>query len=143
MRWRKHELLHLLEHCAVRLIVDRPAALVLNNIPLSIEFLLRHCRQQLTHSVSFEPERQSKLVRWNSLEVVRSLEPRGSVESSSGSLNKLKVLVRSNVSGTLEEHMLKQMGKAGSTRLLVRRPHVIPEIHCRNRRSVVLGHRDE
>src|SRR5690242_21250444 len=62
MRYRKDELLQLLQHCSVRLIINRPAALVFNDVALSIELLLRHCGQQITHSIRFQPERQRQLV---------------------------------------------------------------------------------
>src|SRR5689334_3130236 len=62
MRYRKDELLQLLQHCSVRLIINRPAALVFNDVALSIQLLLRHCGQQITHSIRFQPERQRQLV---------------------------------------------------------------------------------
>jgi hypothetical protein len=75
MQRREYQLLHFLQHGAVRLIVDRPPSFILYDIALGIELLLRHRREQLTHPVSFQPQRQRKLVRWNCLEVVGPLEP--------------------------------------------------------------------
>ena len=45
--------------------------------------------------------------------------------------------------GTLKEHMLEQMRKAGPADLLIGGPHVIPEVHRHDWSGVILGQRDE
>src|SRR6476661_7580058 len=130
MRNREYQLLHLLEHRTVRLIVHRPASLVLHDVPLGVELLLRHCREQITHAIRFQPQRQGKLVRRNGLEVVGALEPGRSVEGTASALNQLEMLVRAYVRRALKEHVLEQMGESGSSRLLIRRPNMVPEINC-------------
>src|SRR3712207_7165443 len=43
---------------SVRLVVHRPAALVLHDVALRVELLLRHRRQQVAHAVRLQPERE-------------------------------------------------------------------------------------
>src|SRR6185295_10968735 len=113
MRAWEHQLLELLEHRAVRLIIYGPPALIFYNVPLGIELLLRHGRQQVTHAICFQPECQSQLVGRHRLEIVRALEPGRPVERSAGTLNHLEMLVRRDMRRALKEHVLKQMRKPG------------------------------
>jgi len=55
MIWRERECRELFPPRTVRLIVDRPASLVLHDIALGVELLLRHRRQEATHAVCLEP----------------------------------------------------------------------------------------
>ena len=48
------------------------------------------------------------------------------------------MLVRADVFRPLEEHVLEEVGKAGSPRPLIRRAHVIPEIYRNDRCCLVL-----
>ena len=59
----------------VRLVVDAPAALVLHDVALVVELLLRHRRQERGHPIGLEPQRQLELVAGERLEVVRAVEP--------------------------------------------------------------------
>src|SRR5688572_10323457 len=94
MFFRKCELRKFFPPRAVRLIVNRPPAFILHDIALCIELFLRHCGKQRAHSVRFEPECQRKLIRRNSLEVVGSFEPGGSIECSTLTLNELEMFIR-------------------------------------------------
>jgi hypothetical protein len=143
MRGRKYQLLQLLQHRPVGLVVDRPTPFVFDDVALRVELLLRHRRQEVAHSIRLEPQRERELVRRNGLEVVGSLEPCGSVQRSAGALNELEVLVGSDVRGALKEHVLEEVRKSGTTFALVRRSHVIPDIHRYNRRGVIFGKGDE
>ena len=127
---------------AVRLVVHRPAALVLHDVALRVELLLRHRGKQLAHAIGLEPERGRELVGRHRLEVVRALEPGGAVQRAAGALHELEMLVGADVGRALKEHVLEQMGKAGATGALVRRADVIPEIHGDDGCRVVLGKRD-
>src|SRR6185312_9221125 len=106
----------------------RPPALVFHHIALRIELLLRHCWQELAHSVGFQPQRERYLVGRHSLEVIRTVEPRGSVERAARTLDQLEMLVRANVGRSLKEHVLEQMREPRAAGPLVRRPDMIPEI---------------
>src|SRR4051812_5175087 len=143
MRWGEYQLLHLLEHRTVWLVVHRAPALVLHDIALSVQLLLSHRRQKLTHAVGFQPKSQGKLIRWDSLEVIRALEPGRPVERSTRALDQLEVLVGSDVLRTLKQHVLEQMRESRSSGFLVRRSDVIPEIHCHDRGGMILRQRDE
>src|SRR5665213_2677152 len=129
--------------CSIRLVIHGPTALVRYHVPLCVEFLLRHCWQQCSHSIGFEPQSYRKLIGRNCLEVVGSIEPCGPVQCPARTLHKLKVLVRLHMLGALKEHVLKQMGEAGTSVPLVRRTHVIPEVDRYYGRGMILGERDE
>ncbi len=127
---------------AVRLVVDRPAALVLHDVALGVELLLRHRREQPAHAVGLEPERDRELVRRHGLEVVRAVEPGRPVQRPAGTLHELEVLVRRDVRRSLEEHVLEQVREAGASGALVRRADVIPEVDRDERRGVVFRQGD-
>jgi hypothetical protein len=112
--WRKGQRGQTLPPRAVRLVVDRPAALIHHDFTLGIELLLGHCRQELAHTIRLEPECQAKLVRWNGLEVIRPIEPCRSVEGSTRPLNQLEMLVRLHVCRSLKEHVLEEVGEPSS-----------------------------
>jgi hypothetical protein len=52
------------------------------------------------------------------------------------------MLVRSDVRRALEEHVLEQVREPGATRPLIRRAHVIPQVHGDERGRVVLREDD-
>ena len=104
---------------AVRLVVDRPAALVLHDIALRVELLLREPRQHATHPVGLEPERQRDLMRRHRFVVVRPIEPRGPVEGPSGALDELEMFVGLDVRRPLKQHMLEQVGKTRAIEPLI------------------------
>ena len=79
---------------AVRLVVHRPAALILHDVALRVELLLRHRRKECAHAVGLQPEGDRQLVRRNRLEVVRTIEPGRAVERPARSLHQFEVLVR-------------------------------------------------
>jgi hypothetical protein len=139
----KRERRQLLPPRAVRLIVDRPAPLVLHHVALRVELLLRHRREQPAHAIGFQPERDGQLVRRDGLEVVGSVQPGRPVERPAGTLHQLEVLVRGDVLGSLEQHVLEQVREAGSPDSLVRRSDVVPQVHRNDGSRVVLGQRDE
>jgi len=53
------------------------------------------------------------------------------------------MFVRSDVRGSLKQHMLEQVCKACSANALVRGSNVVPEIDRYNRSSVIFGKRDK
>ena len=128
---------------AVRLVVHRPAALVLHDVALRVELLLRHRRQQIAHAIRLEPERELELVRRHGLEVVRAVEPGRSVQRAAGALHQLEMLVRADARRALKEHVLEQVRESRAARPFVRRADVIPQVHGDDRRRVILGEGDE
>ena len=138
---RKRERRQPLPPRAIGLIVHAPAALVLHDIALRVQLLLRHRRKQLSHAIRFEPERGRQLVRWHRLEVVRAVEPGRAVQRATGALHDLEVLIRTHVRGPLKEHVLEEVGESGAPGTFVGRTDVVPEIHGHDRRRVVLGER--
>src|SRR5438128_7575258 len=82
-------------------------------------------------------------MRRNRFEIVGALEPGRSVESPARALNQLEVLIRADVGGSLEKHVLEQMRKASPSTALIRRADVIPEVYRYDGRGVILGKGDE
>src|SRR5262245_59824579 len=114
LRW-KSERGQFLPPCSVRLVVHRPAAFVFHDISLCVEFLLCHRRNQPSHPVGLEPQRQRQKTGWYRLVIIRAIEPGGSIECAAGALNQLEVFIRPDVFGSLKKHVLKQMGESGSS----------------------------
>ncbi len=139
VRWRKGERRQTLPPRAVRLIIDRPAALVLHDITLGVELLLRHRRQHPSHTVGFEEQCDLEPVGGHRLVIVRAVQPGGAVQYSAGALNDLEVLVRADIFRSLEEHVLEQVREAGAAFTLVRGSDVVPQIDGDEWRRVILG----
>jgi hypothetical protein len=127
----------------IGLVVHAPAPLVLHHIPLGVEFLLGHGREELPHPVCLEPERDGELVGRDGLEVVGAFEPGGPVQGAASALDELEVLIRSDLGRSLEEHVLEEVRKARASHPFVGRSHVVPEVHRDDRRRMVLGERNE
>ena len=134
--------LHPLIPVAVRLVVDRPAPLVLHHLALVVELLLGHRRQQAGQPVGLEPQGQLQLVAGQRLEVVGAVEPGRCVEGAAGSLHERHVLALLDVQRPLEHHVLEQVGEAGLARLLVPAAHVVPQVYGHDRGTVVRRQED-
>ena len=123
---------------AVRLIVYRPATLVLHHVALRVELLLCHRREEPRHAVRFEPERELQLMRRHRLVVVGPIEPGRTIERATGALHEFEVLVGADLRAPLKEHVLEQVRESRASGAFVRRAHVVPQVHCHDRRRMVL-----
>jgi len=91
----------------------------------------------MPHAVRLEPKHCFEVVRRYCLEIVRPLEPRRAIQHPASPLNCLEMFVRADVSRSLKEHVLEQVGKAGPALALVCGSDVIPEIHGDDRCRVI------
>ena len=105
---------------AIRLVVHRPPTLVLHDVALRVELLLRHRRQQIAHAIRFEPECQLELIRRHGLVVVGAVEPGGAVERAARPLHELEVLVCADAGRALKQHVLEQVGEPRAAGAFVR-----------------------
>jgi len=62
--------------------------------------------------------------------IVRAVEPGGCVQRASGTFHELEMAVLGNVGGSLEHHVLEEVGKTGPARTFIPGAHGIPEIHA-------------
>ena len=115
------------------------AALVAHHVPLIGQQHPVEPLHQETHAVALQPQRQLQLVRGHGLEVIRAVEVGGAVHvRGARALHNLDVRLLAHVLRALEHHVLKQMRKPGTTRPLVERAHVVPEIDRHQRQPVIL-----
>src|SRR5688500_10905537 len=143
MRRRKTERRQTFPPRAVWLVINRPAALIFYDIALGVEFFLGHRRQETPHAIRFKPERQLELLRWDSFEVVGSIEPGRTIQRPAGSLNELEVFIGSDICRALEEHVLEEMRKAGSAFAFIRGADVVPEVYGDNGRGPIGREREQ
>src|SRR5690606_672265 len=134
---RIHECLDALVPVAVRLVVDAPAPLVLHDIALVVELLLRHRGKQPAESVALQPETQLEVVRGQRLVVVRAVQPGRAVQRAAGLLDQREVPHLRYVFRALEHHVLEQVGEPRTTLALVPRAHAVPDVQCHDRRGVL------
>ena len=71
------------------------------------------------------------------VEVIGPVEPGRGIEGAPGPFDELEMPVLRNVQGTLEHHVLEEMGKAGLPSLFILGSHRIPEIHTHHRGGLV------
>ena len=129
----------LLDPRAVRPVVVRPALLVLHDLALVVEVLLRERVEERAHAIGLEPERELELVARQGLEVVRAVEPRRAVHRPAGGLDESDVLGLPDVCGALEHDVLEEVGEARLAGHFVLRADVVPDVHRDDRCEVILG----
>jgi len=81
-------------------------------------------------------------MRRDRFEIVRSIEPGGSVQRSAGALHQLKMLIDTDVFGPLKQHVFEQMREACPPFALVSGTNMVPEIDRHDRRRAVFGERN-
>ena len=126
----------------IRNVVHALAPLVLDDVALVVEVLLRHRVEQIAHAVGLRPEHELERAGGNRLEIIRPIEIRRAVDTAlrdigAGALHERDVLAF-HVARAFEHHVLEQMGETGLAGLLVLRAHVVPKIDVRDRELVVL-----
>ena len=138
LRWKEVGL-QLLVPGPVRPVVVRPALLVLHDLALVVEVLLRERVEERAHAIGLEPERELELVARQGLEVVRAVEPRRAVHRPAGGLDESDVLGLPDVCGALEHDVLEEVGEARLAGHFVLRADVVPDVHRDDRCEVILG----
>src|SRR5207244_6954406 len=123
----------------VRLVVDRPATLVLHYVSLVVELLVGHGGNQTGHAVGLEPKRALELMAREGLEVVGAIEPRRRVERAARGLYQAEMHSLFHVLRSLEHHVFEEVRETGLPRLLVLAADVVPEVDGYNGRAVVSG----
>ena len=127
---------------AVRLVVDRPAAFVLDDLTLVVQLLLGHGRQETAEPIRLQPQPELELVTGQRLEVVGAIQPGRGVQRSAGRLDQGEVLALGDVLRPLEHHVLEEVREAGSSQLLVLAADVVPQVHGDDG-SQVVGRQDD
>ena len=135
----EHMRLELLVPGSVRPVVVRPAFLVLHDLALVVEVLLRQCIEQRAHPVGFQPQRELELVRGHRLVVVRPIEPGRAVHRAARRLDQGDMLGLADVRRAFEHHVLEEVRETGLARHLVLRSDVVPDVHRDDGDEVVLG----
>ena len=124
---------------SVRPVVVGLALLVLHDLALVVEVLLRQGVEERAHPVGLEPQRQLDLVGGHRLVVVGPVEPGAAVRHSARGLDGRDVLGLLDVGRTLEHHVLEEVGEAGPARLLVLGADAVPEVDRGDGDEMVLG----
>jgi hypothetical protein len=124
---------------AIRTILVTLSPLVEHHLPLRLEALARECRQQKSHAIGFHPQRAIDRARRDDFPVVGAVGVRGTVEERTGLLQRREV-ASVVVLRALEHQMLEQMCKAGASRTLVLRAHVIPHVDRHDWHVAILVH---
>ena len=132
----------LLVERAVGPVVVRLALLVLDDVPLVVEVLLRERIEQRAHPIGLEPQAELDLVGRQRLEVVRAVEERRRVADAASTLDEGHVLGLRDVAAALEHEVLEEVGEAGLAGLLVLRADVVPEVD-RDDRGDPIGSDDD
>ena len=102
---------------------------------------LRHRRQQEAHAIGLEPERQLERIAGHGLVVDRVVLAGRAVQIGAELLERHEVIAVVMLRA-LEHHVLEEVGKAGSARLLVLRADPVPEVDRDDGRLVVLVEHD-
>ena len=136
MRSREHGWLEGQIRHAVRPVLVALPALVLHDITLDVERLLVEGVKEETHPVGFKPQREFEVVGWHILPVVRPVRRSGAIEVRPNLLQWIEEAAFV-VLGPLEHDMLEEVRETCTSRLLVLRADVIPDIDRRDGQSVV------
>src|SRR6185369_13113902 len=108
---------------AVRLVVNAEASFFLNRVALVVEVVF--CNRQTLHAIGFEEEREIDLVGGKDLEVVGAIFVGGAVHVAAVIENEQEMFTGSNILGTFEHHVFKEMREAGATLAFVTRTNVV------------------
>ena len=103
------------------------AALVAHHVPLVVQLLLGHGRQEPAHAVRLHEEHALEVVRGHHLPVVGPVLVGGAVDLAPDRLQGPEVLLV-QVLGALEHHVLEQVGEPAPAGPLVLGPHVVPGV---------------
>ena len=125
---------------AVRLVQHVDAHLALDDLLLVLQVL--RADVEAAHAVGLRPEHGLEHVRRNDLEVVREVEPRGSVEQAAVRLDEPDELHLSEIGGALEHHVLEQVREPGAVLRLVPEADVVVHGHRHRRRRRVAREHD-
>jgi hypothetical protein len=125
-------------HHAVGLVLEALAELVLDDLPLAIELVLRQAVDRERHAVALQPERQLELVRRHRLLEGGPVVLRVGVEVAPSFFHELcHVPALGHVTRAQEHQMLEEVRQPGARRRVVLRAHVVPEVDRHRRRGVV------
>jgi len=116
-------------------------ALVQHDITLVVELLIGERRQEVTHAIRLHPQREIERAGRHHLPVVRAIDAGRAVEQSARALERRKVAVVVML-GAFEHQVFEQVGESGSSRPLVLRTDVIPDIDGDHRQLVVFVNDD-
>ena len=116
------------EGVAVGLVVVALALLLLDDVALVVEVLLRHRVEEVPVPVGLEPEGELDRAGGHRLEVVGAVEPRRGVEPAALGHERLEVLPAAHVARPLEHQVLEEVGEPGAPGRLVARADADPEV---------------
>jgi hypothetical protein len=127
---------------SVRHVVNALSPLVLHYVALKVDLGEIHGRQEKSHPVRIEPQRQLQRIRGQDLVVVGAVFRSRPVIVGTSRFEKLVERTDRNVLRAHEHYVLEQVGKSGSAYLLVARPDVIPCVNRDDRGRVILVEND-
>ena len=114
---------------AVRTIFVTLAPLVLDDVALGVHRFRRHRLEEVAHAVRFEEERKLEGVRRDVDPVVGAIVFGRTVVRAAGALQPVVELAGLHVRRAHEHQVFEQMGEAGASGALARRPDVV--VHVR------------
>ena len=123
---------------AVGPILDALAPLVLDHVALGVDGLWRHGVEQVPHAIRFEEEREFECVRGYIDHVVGAIVLGRPVVVATDRFEQLVEFARLHVSRTHEHEVFEEVREACPSRLLARRPDVIPDVHRHDGHAVIL-----
>ena len=125
-----------LGHAVGPIFVALPA-FVFHYVTLGVKPFLVQGVQQEAHAVGLQPQHQLQVVGWHILPVVGAVSGGGTVEGRADFLQRLEVagLV---MTGAAEHDVLKEVGEAGASNLLVLGAHVVPDVDRSNGNGTIL-----
>ena len=118
----------LLEDASIGLIVDALSALIFYRLALHLELLLGDGIEEVSHAIGFEPEHLLELIDRYGLVIVRAVAVGRAVQRSTGLRHDLEVLLVVDVLGSLEQHVLEEVGEARTSNVLAARAHVVGHV---------------
>jgi hypothetical protein len=109
---------------------------------LQIDLRQIHRRQQKSHTVGIQPQRERKGIRWQRLVIVCTVFSGGSVVVGTSRFQLLIERTNRDVLRSHEHDVLEQVREACSPDLLVTRPYVVPRVDGHDRRGVIFMQND-
>ena len=126
-----------LVEASVRLVVDTQPPLLLDNLDFFFERVAVDAKRR--HPIGLEPQGEGHVLRRQRFPEHRGVFLRIRVAASADACDDRRVRLGLHVLRALEHHVLEQMRKPGSSRLLVSRADVVPHGQMHDRRRMILG----
>src|SRR5262245_15971714 len=128
---------HRLVGSSIGAVVEGLPALLLNGLPLVIEVGLGNDRR--AHTVRLEKNSELQLICRQRFKVVGPVDAGRAVGTATVVLHQNRMLSLADILGALKQHVLKEMGEAGSSWPLVARADIISDAYGIRRCAMILG----